>query len=69
MAAATFQASLQGWSTGVQRGLAMRTSLIDGTCSKSQTQGPPDYSSFVESVVELCGAPVTSHQHPKAPKA
>uniref|UniRef100_A0A8D2CSD2 Large ribosomal subunit protein mL49 n=1 Tax=Sciurus vulgaris TaxID=55149 RepID=A0A8D2CSD2_SCIVU len=44
MAAAALRASLRGWSIGVQRGLALR--------HQSQTQGPPDYPSFVESVDE-----------------
>ncbi|XP_047374284.1 39S ribosomal protein L49, mitochondrial isoform X1 [Sciurus carolinensis] len=55
MAAAAIRASLRGWSSGVQRGMGLRhqfSSLIGGTCSKSQTQGPPDYPSFVESVDE-----------------
>ncbi|XP_002916694.1 39S ribosomal protein L49, mitochondrial [Ailuropoda melanoleuca] len=44
MAAAMFWAVLRGWRTGVQPGCGLRR--------LSQTQGPPDYPSFVESVDE-----------------
>uniref|UniRef100_A0A2K5EMU0 Large ribosomal subunit protein mL49 n=1 Tax=Aotus nancymaae TaxID=37293 RepID=A0A2K5EMU0_AOTNA len=44
MAATKFGALLQGWRTGVPRSYGLR--LL------SQTQGPPDYPSFVESVDE-----------------
>ncbi|XP_045631558.1 39S ribosomal protein L49, mitochondrial isoform X1 [Ursus americanus] len=44
MAAAMFRAALRGWRTGVQPGCGLRR--------LSQTQGPPDYPSFVESVDE-----------------
>uniref|UniRef100_A0A8C7ETI3 Large ribosomal subunit protein mL49 n=1 Tax=Neovison vison TaxID=452646 RepID=A0A8C7ETI3_NEOVI len=44
MAAAVFRATLRGWRTGVQRGCGLR--------QLSQTQEPPDYPSFVESVDE-----------------
>nr|XP_019593220.1 PREDICTED: 39S ribosomal protein L49, mitochondrial [Rhinolophus sinicus] len=44
MAAALFRASLLGWRTGVLPGCGLRR--------LSQTQGPPDYPSFVESVDE-----------------
>nr|BAE87584.1 unnamed protein product [Macaca fascicularis] len=44
MAVTMFRAALRGWRTDVQRGCGLR--LL------SQTQGPPDYPSFVESVDE-----------------
>ncbi|XP_059002864.1 large ribosomal subunit protein mL49 [Mustela lutreola] len=44
MAAAMFRATLRGWRTGVQRGCGLR--------QLSQTQEPPDYPSFMESVDE-----------------
>ncbi|XP_006737181.1 39S ribosomal protein L49, mitochondrial [Neomonachus schauinslandi] len=44
MAAAMFRATLRGWRTGVQPGCGLRR--------LSQTQEPPDYPSFVESVDE-----------------
>uniref|UniRef100_A0A2K6BT16 Large ribosomal subunit protein mL49 n=1 Tax=Macaca nemestrina TaxID=9545 RepID=A0A2K6BT16_MACNE len=44
MAVTMFRAALRGWRTGVLRGCGLR--LL------SQTQGPPDYPSFVESVDE-----------------
>ncbi|XP_032009280.1 large ribosomal subunit protein mL49 [Hylobates moloch] len=44
MAGTMFRATLRGWRTGVQRSCGLR--LL------SQTQGPPDYPSFVESVDE-----------------
>uniref|UniRef100_A0A8P0PN51 Large ribosomal subunit protein mL49 n=2 Tax=Canis lupus familiaris TaxID=9615 RepID=A0A8P0PN51_CANLF len=44
MAAAVFRATLRGWRTGVPPGCRLRR--------LSQTQGPPDYPSFVESVDE-----------------
>lgn len=44
MAAAVFRAPLLGWRTGVLPGCGLRR--------LSQTQGPPDYPSFVESVDE-----------------
>uniref|UniRef100_A0A8D2CZ32 Large ribosomal subunit protein mL49 n=1 Tax=Sciurus vulgaris TaxID=55149 RepID=A0A8D2CZ32_SCIVU len=44
MAAAAFRASLRDCGPGVPRGLAL--------WHQSQTQGPPDYPSFVESVDE-----------------
>lgn len=44
MAAAVFRASLLGWRTGVLPGCGLRR--------LSQTQGPPVYPSFVESVDE-----------------
>ncbi|KAM5225429.1 large ribosomal subunit protein mL49 [Hipposideros larvatus] len=42
MAAAVFRASLRGWRPSVLPGCGLRR--------LSQTQGPPDYTSFVESV-------------------
>ncbi|XP_006911180.1 39S ribosomal protein L49, mitochondrial-like [Pteropus alecto] len=44
MAASVFRASLRGWRTGVLPGCRARR--------LSQTQGPPNYPSFVESVDE-----------------
>ncbi|KAL4672127.1 hypothetical protein H8957_009930 [Semnopithecus entellus] len=44
MAVTMLRAALRGWRTGVRRGCGLR--LL------SQTQGPPDYPSFVESVDE-----------------
>ncbi|XP_045710918.1 39S ribosomal protein L49, mitochondrial [Phyllostomus hastatus] len=44
MAATMFRASLRGWRVGVQPGCGLRR--------QSQSKGPPDYPSFVESVDE-----------------
>lgn len=57
-----FRAVLRGWRTGVQPGCGLRR--------LSQTQGPPDYPSFVESVdeyqfVERLLPPATIPKPPK----
>ncbi|XP_014700354.1 large ribosomal subunit protein mL49 [Equus asinus] len=62
MAATMFRAVLRGWRTGVQPGCGLRR--------LSQTQGPPDYPSFVESVdeyqfVERLLPPATIPKPPK----
>ncbi|XP_037002415.1 39S ribosomal protein L49, mitochondrial [Artibeus jamaicensis] len=44
MAATMFRASLRGWRVGIHPGCGLRR--------QSQTKGPPDYPSFVESVDE-----------------
>lgn len=44
MAATLFRASLRGWRVAVQPGCGLR--------QQSQSKGPPDYPSFVESVDE-----------------
>lgn len=44
MAAAVFRSSLRGWRVGVQPGWGLRR--------QSQSRGPPDYPSFVESADE-----------------
>ncbi|XP_058382436.1 large ribosomal subunit protein mL49 isoform X1 [Diceros bicornis minor] len=52
MAAAMFRAALRGWRTGLQPGCGLRRLTVVLFLLQSQTQGPPDYPSFVESVDE-----------------